>query len=278
MPELPEVQTVVNTLRPALAGRRIQAVRLLRTDILLPAGIDLAALLTGRKILDISRRGKKIIFTLDGDGGFYVHLGISGRIMVVAPNSPIVPHTHLLLDFAEIQFRFIDPRRFGGIFWLAKGEAPDDGLGPEPLTLKVAQLSSLLAGTSRAIKNVLLDQTVIAGLGNIYADESLFTARIHPLFPANKLGREQISRLNLAIKQVLRKAINHRGSTLRDYRDPNDEAGNFQHLHRVYHRTGKPCLVCKTAVMKIVMGGRSTHFCPKCQPRIRKSPDNGNKR
>jgi formamidopyrimidine-DNA glycosylase len=253
-------------------------VRLLRSDIVLPAGIDLPALLTARKILDITRRGKKIIFTLDGDGGFYVHLGMSGRIMVVAPNSPIVPHTHLLLDFAEIQFRFIDPRRFGGIFWLAVGESPDDGLGPEPLTLKVAQLSRLLAGTSRAIKNVLLDQTVVAGLGNIYADESLFTAKIHPLIAADKLKWEQVARLNRAIKQVLRKAINHRGSTLRDYRDPNDEAGNFQNLHRVYHRTGKPCLVCKTAVAKIVLGGRSTHFCPKCQAKIRNSRDNGNKR
>jgi len=265
MPELPEVQTVVSTLGPLLRGRRIDAVRLMRQDIVSPKGANLPELLTGRKILQITRRAKRIVVSLDTGENFYIHLGMSGRLSVVPRDLPIQPHTHLLLDFAQSQLRFVDPRRFGGIFWLGRDESPDDGLGPEPLQLRTPQLAKRLARTTRAIKNALLDQTLIAGLGNIYVDEALFAAGIHPLTPANRLSSPQITRLNRSIKQVLRRAIHHRGSTLRDYRDPNDEAGRFQNLHRVYHREGKPCPKCKTKIAKIVLGARSTHFCPRCQ-------------
>jgi formamidopyrimidine-DNA glycosylase len=160
--------------------------------------------------------------------------------------------------------RFTDPRRFGGIWWLGS-EAREEDMGPEPLATRPAQLAERLKKTSRAIKNALLDQTVIAGLGNIYVDESLFAAGIYPLTPANTLTREQVTRLNRAIKTILRRALRHRGSTLRDYRDAVGDAGGFQSLHRVYSREGEPCPACKRPIERIVLGGRSTHFCAKCQ-------------
>jgi formamidopyrimidine-DNA glycosylase len=127
-----------------------------------------------------------------------------------------------------------------------------------------------LAKTARPIKNTLLDQSVIAGLGNIYVDESLYAAGIHPLSPADSLAAEQVGRLNRAIKRILRRAIRHRGSTLRDYRDANGQSGNFQNIHRVYARAGQPCLRCHAPIERIVLGGRSTHFCPHCQPQANK--------
>ena len=265
MPELPEVQTVVNTLRPRVVGRRIARVRLHRTDILSPAGTDLPSLLAGRTIDDLTRRAKRIVFTLDRGDRFYVHLGMTGRLVLNRPEDPLLPHTHLLLDLDnQTEIRFTDPRRFGGIWWLGSNHAQDD-IGPEPLSTRPQQLAKRLARTTRAIKNALLDQTVLAGLGNIYVDESLFAAGIHPLTPASTLAPAQIARLNRAIKSTLRRALRHRGSTLRDYRDADGLPGDFQSRHRVYDREGKPCPNCGTVIHRIVLGGRSTHFCPKCQ-------------
>jgi formamidopyrimidine-DNA glycosylase len=267
MPELPEVQTVVATLRPKVLGRTIRSVTLARADIVTPAGTDLVTCLTGRTVLDVQRRGKRIVFTLDDANRFYIHLGMTGQLTVADPSSQAANHTHLEIDVGEgARLRFRDPRRFGGVWWLGSTGATDgDGMGPEPLGLRPRQLARRLARTSRAIKNALLDQRVIAGLGNIYVDESLFAAGIHPLAPADRLSPEQVARLNRAIKTTLRRALRHRGSTLRDYLDADGAAGGFQKLHRVYDRAGKECRTCKTAVDRIVLGGRSTHFCPKCQ-------------
>ncbi|HEV8292815.1 MAG TPA: zinc finger domain-containing protein, partial [Tepidisphaeraceae bacterium] len=180
--------------------------------------------------------------------------------------------THLIADLStlksqisNLQLRFRDPRRFGGIWWLCNGEAHDTDLGPEPLKIRPAQLAQRLSKTRRAIKTALLDQRLVAGIGNIYADESLFHSRIHPTIPANRLNRDQVLRLNRAIKLILRRAINHRGSSLSDYVDANGEEGAFQLLHRVYAREGEPCVRCKNPIKRIVLGGRSTHFCPNCQ-------------
>jgi formamidopyrimidine-DNA glycosylase len=270
MPELPEVQTVVDTLRPRLLGRRISAVCLHRLDILLPAGVDLPGELNGKSIASIDRRGKRIIFSLDNWCRFYIHLGMTGRL-TVAPsasiplNLPAPPHTHLQWQIGSDTVFFRDPRRFGGIWWLGRDTPPDAGMGPEPLTQRPGQLASRLSRTTRAIKVALLDQSLVAGLGNIYVDESLFQAGIHPLTPANKLTMEQFGALNRAIKSTLRRALRHRGSTLRDYRDADGQAGYFQSMHRVYDREGKPCRKCRTKIERIVLGGRSTHFCPECQ-------------
>jgi len=275
MPELPEVQTVVDTLKKRLLGAKITATKLSRRDVLDPPDADLPALLSGRFVRSIDRRGKRIIFTLDDTNRFFIHLGMSGRLSVSSAADPVVAHTHLTLDvqpdskFARngpLQLRFHDPRRFGGIWW--KGNSPTDaGMGPEPLTIKPTQLARQLASTTRAIKNALLDQSLIAGLGNIYVDESLFAAGIHPLTRADRLTIDQVRKLNRAIKTVLRRAIRHRGSTLRDYRDAEGNAGYFQSLHSVYGHGADPCRVCKTPIVRIVLGGRSTHFCPTCQPR-----------
>lgn len=268
MPELPEVQTVVDTLRPKLLGRTIARVQLNRQDIVTPPDADLIARLTGRTVIDVARRGKRIVFTLDTRERFYVHLGMTGRLAMNLFHEPALPHTHLVvaLGGSSDEMRFVDPRRFGGIWWLGHDLPPEGNMGPEPMSTRPAQLGKRLARTTRAIKNALLDQTVLAGLGNIYVDESLFAAGIHPLSQADQLTPEQITRLSRSIKSTLRRAIRHRGSTLRDYRDADGAPGGFQSLHRVYNRGGKPCHVCRTPIERIVLGGRSTHFCPKCQP------------
>jgi formamidopyrimidine-DNA glycosylase len=264
MPELPEVETIVRTLQPKVIGRTIDAVRLMRPDILQPGDIDLAAKISNRMIVQLQRRGKKIVFQLDDANRFYIHLGMSGRLTVESPDAPFRPHTHLVLRIASSEVRFVDPRRFGGVFWLGTDGSADTGLGPEPLHMRANQLADRLMRTRRSIKTALLDQKVLAGLGNIYADEALFTAGIDPRMPANRLSQDQIARLTRSVKTVLNRAIRHRGSTLRDYRDANGQPGNFQNIHRVYDREGKPCVICGTPIVRIVLGGRSTHFCPKC--------------
>ena len=267
MPELPEVQTVVDTLRPRVVGRTIARVRLVRKDIVTPANFDLACALSGQLVSSIERRGKRIVFALARGDRFYIHLGMTGRLTVQARSAPVAPHTHLVLELSRptVEIRFTDPRRFGGVWWLGRAQPPDHDIGPEPLRARPAQLVRRLAKTTRAIKNALLDQRVLAGLGNIYVDESLFAAAIHPLARADALSPEQIRRLSRAIKSTLRRALRHRGSTLRDYRDADGAPGAFQSLHRVYDREGKPCRRCNTPIQRTVLGGRSTHFCPGCQ-------------
>jgi formamidopyrimidine-DNA glycosylase len=295
MPELPEVQTVVTTLAPKVTGRTIRAVTRLRPDIVTPAGADLSRALAARRIDAIARRGKRIVFTLDDGNRFYVHLGMTGQLTVTTPDTPVPPHTHMVLALegedggsrmedgagapgassllhppsslspSRLEVRFRDPRRFGGVWWLGRSGLPDAGMGPEPLKLRPAQLFRRLHRTTRAVKNALLDQSVVAGLGNIYVDEALFAAGIHPLTAGSDLTPAQVGKLNRAIKTTLRRALRHRGSTLRDYMDADGAAGSFQNLHRVYDRAGQPCRRCRTPVERIVLGGRSTHFCPRCQ-------------
>lgn len=266
MPELPEVETIVRSIAPRLAGRRIVKVDLRRRDIVDPPEADLPAQLAGQRIHRIFRRGKRIIVTLENQCQFYIHLGMTGRLTLETPAAPTVPHTHFTADFDAFpdQLRFSDPRRFGGIWWLDTAPC-DEGMGPEPLELRARQLARQLTGTTRAIKNALLDQSVIAGLGNIYVDESLFSSGIHPLTPANELNAKQIAALNRAIRATLRRAIKNKGSTLRDYRTADGLPGYFQKLHRVYDREGQACAKCRSAIQRIVIGGRSTHFCAKCQ-------------
>ena len=267
MPELPEVQTVVTTLRPKVEGRRIVALVSVRRDIVTPAGVNLAGRLAGRTVRSVDRRGKRIVFTLDDGNRFYIDLGMTGQVTVVRPGTPLPTHTHLELDLGGDRLRLRDPRRFGGVWWLGR-EPADVGMGPEPLGLRPAGLLARLKRTTRAVKNALLDQRVVAGLGNIYVDEALHAAGIHPLTPANRMDADAVGRLSRAIKATLRRAIRHRGSTLRDYLDADGEAGGFQRLHRVYDRAGQPCHQCRVPIERIVLGGRSTHFCPACQRRV----------
>jgi formamidopyrimidine-DNA glycosylase len=279
MPELPEVQTVVTTLAPRLTSQTLADVRHLRPDIVRPRGFDLPAALVGRTVSSVTRRGKRIVIALDDGGRFYIHLGMTGQLKVEPPDREVAPHTHLIVRLrgvgdggASSELRFRDPRRFGGVFWLGRGNeatavaADDARMGPEPLTLRPGQLAKRLSRTTRAIKNALLDQAVVAGLGNIYVDEALFASSIHPLRPADELSPDDVKRLNRAIKTTLLRAIRHRGSTLRDYVDADGRSGGFQLLHRVYGREGDPCHTCRSPIARIVLGGRSAHFCPVCQP------------
>lgn len=265
MPELPEVQTVVTSVRPHVVGAAIDGVDVCRADVLRPADFDWSTL-HGRSFSDVSRRGKKIVFTVEGADRFVIHLGMTGRLSVEVTAQARRPHTHAVFRLRSMELRFSDPRRFGGIWWLGTTETPDTSMGPEPIGLRSQSLARRLGRTKRAIKNALLDQSVIAGLGNIYVDESLHAAGIHPLAVASQLTVEQVGRLNRAIKSTLRRAIAHRGSTLRDYRDADGNAGTFQNLHRVYARGGKPCRHCRSTIEKLLLGGRSTHYCPICQP------------
>ena len=272
MPELPEVETVVRTLRPRLTGAKLMAPRHLRDDMLRAGSPPLAPAVKGATVAAVERRGKKILIRLSTGHTLGIHLGMTGQITVAAPGEDVRDHTHLILSFrapddAKHEMRFRDPRRFGEIWLCPPGEcAEGDELGPEPLTLTTTRLATRLANSKRPVKNALMDQSLIAGLGNIYVDESLFGAGLHPLTPANTLTRTQTALLNRSIKRILRNAIRRRGSSISDYIDVNGESGGFQHLHRVYARTGQPCRTCKTPIERITLAGRSTHFCPKCQP------------
>ncbi|HTW94628.1 MAG TPA: bifunctional DNA-formamidopyrimidine glycosylase/DNA-(apurinic or apyrimidinic site) lyase [Tepidisphaeraceae bacterium] len=265
MPELPEVETIIKTLAPRLVGKTIRQARVARGDVIHPPGIDFGANVTGRTVSGLSRRGKRIIFELDDGRRFFIHLGMTGRLSLEKPSEIVLPHTHVFLEIDGAEVRFSDPRRFGGVWWLDQAAGDQGKFGPEPLTMRRSQLAAGLNKTRRAVKTALLDQSVVAGLGNIYADESLFEARIDPRTRALDLTDRQMADLTRAIKLILRRALRHRGSTLRDYRDADGNAGAFQKLHRVYDREGQPCPRCKTAITRIVLGGRSTHFCPKCQ-------------
>jgi formamidopyrimidine-DNA glycosylase len=267
MPELPEVETVVRTLGPKLVGRRFTRLVHLRPDMLQPAGADLAVL-TGQAVRRIHRRGKRILIQLESGSTLYIHLGMTGQLTIETPDAPTKPHTHLILDLSGDagQLRFRDPRRFGGVWLLPPGQMGDHDIGPEPLSMRAAQLAKALSRTSRSIKVALLDQRLLAGIGNIYADEALHIAGLHPLTPADRLSPEQVRLLCHCIKRVLRRAIRHRGSSLRDYVDGNGASGGFQKLHRVYDREGQPCRYCDTLIHRIVLAGRSTCFCPRCQP------------
>jgi formamidopyrimidine-DNA glycosylase len=195
---------------------------------------------------------------------FIVHLGMSGRLQVCDPQSEILKHTHAILKLASgRELRFVDPRRFGRLSVAVSGDFEAGGL--EPLEADVERFVTLFRGRKTPIKSALLNQKLLRGVGNIYADESLFRAGIRPRRRASALTREELAKLFTAVQEVLREAIALGGSSISDYVDSNGEEGFFQLKHRVYGREGEPCLVCKTPIKRIVIGGRSSHYCPRCQ-------------
>jgi formamidopyrimidine-DNA glycosylase len=267
MPELPEVQNVVDSLRPLVCGRKIQHINVLRQDVLTPPDAQWHIRLVGRCVQNISRRGKRIYIQLNDGNWLFVHLGMTGRLRLVPDELPLERHTHLAISFRctpTVSLRFIDARRFGGVFWVGKA-CGDESLGPEPLELPWKELAQRLRVTSRMVKAALLDQRVVAGLGNIYVDEALHRAGIRPTRVAKRLTDDEVRQISTAIRTVLKRAIAAGGSTLRDYVNAEGTPGSFQTLHRVYGRESKPCRRCKTRIRRIVLGGRSTHFCPACQ-------------
>ncbi len=264
MPELPEVESVVRTLSPLVTGQRLLEILHLRADMVEPAGFDLTSAIQNRRIRSLTRRAKRIVFLLDDGNRFFIHLGMSGRLTCVAKDQPIKKHTHLIAKFSkDLQIRLVDPRRFGAIVWL--GSSDHQNVGPEPFEMSPEQFYESIHKTKRSIKAALLDQNLIAGIGNIYADEALFLAGVRPQVRADRLSRKQSDRLLQSIVDVLNTAITKGGSTIRDYVDANGVKGDFQSHHNVYDRAGKPCRTCGNKIKGIRLAGRSTCFCMICQ-------------
>jgi formamidopyrimidine-DNA glycosylase len=274
MPELPEVETVRRGLALRMSGRLIVRAELRRSDLRRPFPPALAARLNGAHIGALGRRGKYITIELDSDGLLLLHLGMSGRVTAGSPNLPDAPHDHVVLTLDDgTVIRFNDPRRFGLIDYLKRAEATQHpllaGLGPEPLEAEFddGYLAAKLAGKMTPIKSALLDQRIVAGLGNIYVCESLFRAGVSPRRLAASIGGRRSERLVAGIRSVLTEAIEAGGSSLRDYVQADGELGYFQHRWAVYGREGEPCpgCDCGSGVRRIVQSGRSTFFCAKRQ-------------
>ena len=274
MPELPEVETVRRGLASKISGRRIVQAELRRPDLRRPFPPALAERLDGAQIGALGRRGKYILIELDTDGVLLLHLGMSGRITVGSAALPAAPHDHVVLTLDDgTVIRFNDPRRFGLIDYISRGEEARHpllaGLGPEPLEpgFDGAHLATKLAGKLTPIKAALLDQRIVAGLGNIYVCEALYRAGVSPRRLAATVTGGRAARLATAIRDVLAEAIDAGGSSLRDYVQANGELGYFQHRWAVYGREGEPCpgCTCAEGVRRISQSGRSTFFCAKKQ-------------
>ena len=270
MPELPEVETVVRELAPVLPGRVIVRARLTAPDLYRRDSRRVSTL-AGARIDSIERFGKAIRVRLshsDGERFLIVHLGMTGRLLWM-PDARAAgePHTHARLRFAEgSELRYVDPRRFGYLFvGDAAAVASSFDFGPDPFAMHSRDLAARLSGRSAPLKSLLLDQRIIAGLGNIYVDELLFKIRIHPLTVGGEASARAAEILRAA-RVILARAIRARGSTIRDYRRPDGSSGSFQLRLSVYGRTGEACRRCGTIIQRIEVGQRGTHLCPHCQP------------
>ena len=286
MPELPEVETIVRTLRLHLIGKKTRSIKVITPKIIRSPLPLTVRTLKQATIIDIKRIGKMILILLDPPASLAVHLKMTGQLLLQTSETPVDKHTHVIWTLAssEKQLRYRDVRKFG--FLLCSSEtAPSEipclkDLGPDPFEISAAQFARVLGQKKGALKPLLLDQTVISGLGNIYVDESLHLAGIHPLTKADTLSPLEARKLHPIIRKVLRRAIRSKGSTLRDFRKPDGTAGSYQNRHQVYGREGDPCLTCGRPIKKIRVGGRGTHFCPTCQrkgivPKLRDSQTEG---
>jgi len=285
MPELPEVETIARGADARVRGDRIVDIWFSghREPFKTTAGRQAKAL-AGRRILEVHRTGKHIVCELGPASGgpvvhgprteqravsaqWIVHLGMTGRLLVTTPEAPLAPHTHarLTLDSGK-ELRFVDPRRFGRLEFRDLARTSGfEGPGAEPLAIGPKEFAELFHGRKLAIKAALLNQSLLAGVGNIYADESLFHAGIRPRRSAGRLTRAELEKLRMALREVLAHAIRLGGSSVSDYVDAEGVRGFFQLEHCVYQRTDEPCRNCSTLIRRIVVAGRSTHYCPRCQ-------------
>jgi formamidopyrimidine-DNA glycosylase len=268
MPELPEVETIARGLNKRVAGDTIRSVWIGdKSNLLKSPAAEIARVLEGARIAQVRRVGKHILASLDrkeGPAEWVIHLGMTGRMLVCEPDAELAKHTHLIaqLDSGR-ELRFVDPRRFGKLQVFPKPmfAAP----GAEPIDADKERFVALFKGRKTPIKSALLNQALLSGIGNIYADESLFRAGVRPRRRASSLTRADLLRLYDAIQQVLAEAIAAGGSSVSDYVDAEGDEGFFQLQHRVYQRTGEPCLVCGTPIKRVVIARRSSHYCPHCQ-------------
>jgi formamidopyrimidine-DNA glycosylase len=277
MPELPEVETVVRDLRPLVVGRVISAVIVGKEKLRRPWQPRWTKQIVGKRVATINRRGKWILIDL-GDPVLIIHLGMTGQLTVVPSDEPKADHTHLVFELDDgNDLRFRDVRRFGSADLFTREEAEQflkDRLGPEPFDLDPVAFQSSVRSSIRSLKAILLDQSVVAGVGNIYADEACFLSSLHPARRGTTLTPAECDRLRESIVDVLKKAIAGRGSTIRDYVGGSGLMGTYQGEFRVYGRTGEACTICTTKIEMVRLAGRSSHFCPTCQgrgPRRRKS-------
>jgi len=286
MPELPEVETIARGLAKRVTGDVIESVWLgQKKEPLKSPAAEIAAALEHSRIAAVRRMGKHIVIDLQRNGAartpssakgrklkplqqesasaqWIVHLGMTGRLQVCDPQDEVAKHTHAIAKLASgRELRFVDPRRFGRLSVATQFDAT----GIEPLEINLEKFIVLFRGRKTPMKSALLNQKLLRGVGNIYADESLFRAGIRPRRRASAVTRDQLAKLHIGLKEVLREAISLGGSSISDYVDADGEEGFFQLQHRVYGREGEPCLVCKTPIKRVVIGGRSSHYCPKCQ-------------
>lgn len=290
MPELPEVEITRRQISPKMVGRTIRAVRTTKPSyFFLTPPRELERRLTGRRIESLSRHGKYLIAVLDDTSRLFLHLGMTGQLFTASTRSvrllsttrggALTPenqdafapdvHTHLALGFEDKKddVLFRDVRKFGKVRWLPGGASDPrlDKLGPDALAVTGTLLFAATRSRKTALKTVLLDQEVIAGVGNIYADEALFRAKIRPSRSARTLTRKEADRLADEIRAVLLRSIETGGSSISDYVQPDGSDGQYQNERRVYARKGEPCYVCGSPIKRIVLAARSTHYCPKCQ-------------
>ncbi|MCB8924753.1 MAG: bifunctional DNA-formamidopyrimidine glycosylase/DNA-(apurinic or apyrimidinic site) lyase [Ardenticatenaceae bacterium] len=269
MPELPEVETVVRALRQPLIGRTVTGVRNDWPRHIGTPGLDeLRVRIQGCQFQAINRRAKYLVFTLTQGETLIVHLKMSGHLAVVDAAKPADKHVHTIFELDNNQeLRFRDIRKFGRVYLVQNPEVILGKLGPEPLESGFTPevLRDRLNGRTRALKPLLLDQELIAGIGNIYADEALFYAKLHPTRPANTLSQHEITALHSAIQKVLNMGIEREGASIELYVKPDGSKGDMQNAVAVFRRTGDPCYECGRPIERIVLGGRSTHFCSNCQ-------------
>ena len=283
MPELPEVETVVRGLQLSLPRRRVAEVRFGKTDFV-ENFAEIAERLPGMRISAVKRLGKFICIECDSGASalpgvasqranLIIHLGMTGQLTVLRSGEAVTPHTHAFFALDDgRELRYTDIRRFGRMLLVPESGLADflGQLGKEPLEISADEFCAELGSRRSRIKALLLDQRILRGIGNIYADESLFRARLHPMRVADKLSKKELLALREAIRKVLDDAIRFRGSSISDYVDSNGNRGEFQLRHRVYQRDGKPCFRCKSIIRRIIVAGRSSHYCPRCQPAPRR--------
>jgi formamidopyrimidine-DNA glycosylase len=282
MPELPEVETVARGLQKTILGRKIMSVSLGKTDFI----DDPAALeqnLPGRRIESVERYGKFMMLRLslpqahsvdppaglDNSASLLVHLGMTGNLASKAADEPHEKHTHVVMPLDDgRELRYTDPRRFGRMAYLTGEAIPEElqRFGADPLLVTAGEFVKRLTARRSRIKSLLLDQSVLRGVGNIYADESLWRAKIHPATVAARVSHEKLKTLRKVLQEILRKAIVLRGSTIADFQDGEGEPGEYQKHHRAYGREGHPCFCCATSIRRTIVAGRSSYYCPKCQP------------
>jgi formamidopyrimidine-DNA glycosylase len=269
MPELPEVETVKNELVPHIVGRKLTGITLLWEGIVKkPSAADFRSRLIGQQITGMSRRGKYLIVSLSSEDRLILHLKMSGSLLISRDSSEPPKYTRAIIHLDDgISVFFRDPRKFGAMWLVEDTSSVIKKLGPEPLEADFTSqvLAQRLSQRKAPIKALLLDQSVIAGIGNMYADEALFATRIHPLRTGESLSRDEIERLHHAIQQILRAAIGNKGASIVNYYRPGGETGTAHFEFKVAHGHGKTCPIHQTPIQRITVRNRGTYFCPKCQ-------------